>query len=402
MLETAHDEIKKAAKKLQLTDQDIDELLKVEHEHQFKIELDSGKTLGAFRMQHSSKRGPYKGGIRFHPDVDLDEVKALATLMSFKTAAVNIPMGGGKGGVVVNPRELSKEEVEEIARKYVRGLQEHLGPQTDVPAPDVNTNGEIIDWMVDEYSKLTGDETKASFTGKTIANGGSEGRIQATGYGGYLVVNELLEQMGRADEELTFAVQGAGNVAEYFVRSVLDKRPNWKFIAISDSSATVYRKDGLDMHSLLALKEGKGRFSDYEGGDAEVRSSYAIIGLECDVLVLAALGDAVNEGNQDQVKASMILELANGPVDSDVMEELESRDISIIPDIVANAGGVIVSYLEWQQNLDGEHWPEDTVLRKLEDIIVPATRDMVTTSRKENVNLKTAAFINAIKRLKNA
>ena len=399
MLKTAHDEIKKAAKKLKLSDSEVDELLEVEKAHEFTIELDSGNNVDAFRLQHSSKRGPFKGGVRFHPDVDFDEVKALATLMSFKTAAVNIPMGGGKGGVVVNPKELDKKEIEEIARKYVQNLKDHIGPQKDVPAPDVNTNGEIIDWMVDEYSKLTGDETRASFTGKTIENGGSEGRIQATGYGGYLVINEILEQIGRADEELTFAMQGVGNVGEYFVRSVMDKRPNWRFVAIGDSSATIYAEDGLDGEAFLAFKEDGGRFADYEDESAQVKSRDTITGIACDVLVLAALGGAVNEKNHDEVKAEMILELANGPVDSDVVDDLEKRDVKIIPDIIANSGGVIVSYLEWKQNLDDESWGEDVVLRKLEDILIPATRDMLTRSRSEKVNYKTAAFMNAIERL---
>ncbi len=399
MLKTAHEEIKKAAKKLGLPTQEIDELLNIDHAHQFKIRLQSGKEFEAFRLQHSNTRGPYKGGVRFHPDVDFDEVRALATLMSFKTAAVDIPMGGGKGGVVVNPKNLSKAELEELSREYVRGLMENIGPHNDVPAPDVNTNGEIIDWMVDEYSILTGDTTKASFTGKTIANGGSKGRLQATGYGGYLVVNEILQQLGRADEELTFAVQGLGNVGEYFVRSVIEKRPKWKFIAVSDSSATIKNVDGLNAKTFLAFKEGGGRLKDYEVEDSEVLGRDDIIASKCDVLVLAALGGAVRADNQSEVQADMILELANGPVSSDAAASLTDRGIDVIPDIVANAGGVIVSYLEWRQNLADEAWEENDVLQKLEDIIVPATREMVSTCKEMNVNYKTAAFINAIKRL---
>jgi len=399
MLQTAHNEIRTAAKKLKLSESDIDKLLKIEKEHEFTIELDSGKKVQAFRMQHNSKRGPYKGGIRFHPDVDFDEVKALATLMSFKTAAVDIPLGGGKGGVIVNPKELDRSELEELSRKYVRGFKDHIGPEKDVPAPDVNTNGEIIDWMVDEYSQLTGDKTKASFTGKTIGNGGSEGRIAATGRGGYLVVNEILEQIGRAEEELTLAIQGLGNVGEYFVRTVIAGRPNWKFIAVSDSSATISDADGLNAKTFLAYKEGGGRFGNYDDERVQVKSSDSIIGQQCDVLVLAALGGAVTKENQHEVQASFVLELANGPVDSDAANELQKRDIEIIPDIVANAGGVIVSYLEWQQNMSDELWSEEIVHRKLDDIIVPATRDMLLTARKNNVSLKTAAFMNAARRL---
>ncbi len=399
MLKTAHQEIKKAAKKLKLSDSELDELLRVENEHEFTIELTSGKKVQAFRMQHSSKRGPYKGGIRFHPDVDFDEVKALATLMSFKTAAVNIPLGGGKGGVIVNPKELNDTELEELSRKYVQGLHEHIGPKQDVPAPDVNTNGRIIDWMVDEYSRITGDTSRASFTGKSLKNGGSEGRIAATGRGGFLVIEELLKQLGRADQALTFAVQGLGNVGEYFVRTLQQQRPNWRVVAVSDSSATIFDKDGLDIQTFLAYKEGKGRFAHYEDDRAQVRSSDTILSVQCDVLVLAALGNAITEDNQDAVQASFILELANGPVTAEAADMLQKRNIEIVPDIIANAGGVIVSYLEWQQNMENESWSEEVVHRKLEDAIISATRDMLVTARKEKVHYKTAAFMNAIKNL---
>ena len=399
MLKTAQETIRQAGKKLKLSYEQTESLLSVEKEHTFTITMDNGEEYKAFRMQHSSKRGPYKGGIRFHPDVDLDEVKALASLMSIKCAAVDIPLGGGKGGVVVNPKELNKTQIEELSRKYVRGLVDHIGPHTDVPAPDVNTNAQIIDWMVDEYSQLTGDTTRASFTGKSIANGGSEGRTAATGRGGFLVFNEIIEQLGRGDEELTIAVQGLGNVGEYFVRTVMKERPNWKFIAVSDSSATIINPDGLEPRSFLALKEGGGRLVDYEDDNVKVRSSDSIISTECDVLVLAALEGVVTEENNHAVAADFILELANGPVSSSAIMPLEKSGVQIIPDVVANAGGVIVSYLEWQQNIDNESWTEGVVHAKLKDILLPATRDMLQRSRSSNINMKTAAYMNAVERI---
>ena len=202
MLQTAHESIKNAGKRMGLTQKEIDYLIQTDKEHEFEIELSSGKKFNAFRVQHNNKRGPYKGGIRFHPEVNKDEVRALATLMSFKTAALGLPLGGAKGGVAVNPRDLNDEELEELSRMFVRSLHEHIGPDKDVPAPDVNTDGRIIDWMVDEYEHLSGDTTKASFTGKSIDGGGSAGREAATGRGGVIVLRELLKYLGKSNEKL--------------------------------------------------------------------------------------------------------------------------------------------------------------------------------------------------------
>jgi glutamate dehydrogenase/leucine dehydrogenase len=241
MLKTAQQLITQAAQKLGLDESSIAALLATDAEHQFEIELDSGKKLHAYRVQHNNKLGPYKGGIRFHPDVDLDEARALATLMSLKTAAVGLPLGGGKGGVAVNPNDFTEKELEEISRKYVQGLHKFIGPDKDVPAPDVNTNSTIIDWMVDEYQNITGDTSRASFTGKSIKNGGSLGRDAATGRGGVIALSELLEYDGISDKQLTFAVQGYGNVGSYFA-VLAESYPNWRFVAASDSASTIYSK----------------------------------------------------------------------------------------------------------------------------------------------------------------
>ena len=264
MLQTTHKLIQDIGTKIGLTEGDIDKLIAIDKEHVFDIELKSGKSFKGYRVQHNNQRGPYKGGIRFHPEVDLDEVRALATLMSFKTAAVGLPLGGGKGGVAVNPRELSDEELEELSRKYAAYLEPHIGPDQDVPAPDVNTDGRVIDWMVDEYERLTGDTTKASFTGKKIENGGSEGREAATGHGGVIVLHELLKHLGKSDHDITVAVQGFGNVGSFFGTISEDEEPHWKLVAASDSGAAIVDTDGLRAKQLAEFKKQRGRFEDYE------------------------------------------------------------------------------------------------------------------------------------------
>ena len=238
MLKTAQHHVKDAATRLGLSDIQLQNILEPEHIHEFIIKLNDGTKLNAFRIQHSSKRGPYKGGIRFHEHVDKDEVQALATLMSFKTAVVGLPLGGGKGGIEVNPKLVDKNIIEEISRKYVRNLVDFIGPNKDVPAPDVNTNSQIMDWMVDEYSKLTGDQTRASFTGKSIANGGSEGRDSATGYGGVVVLKKIFELIGIDYEkkEFTYALQGYGNAGVNFAYIAKKLGIPWKLVAATDSS----------------------------------------------------------------------------------------------------------------------------------------------------------------------
>ena len=396
MLAATHALIRSVAKKMNLTAEQVESILAVDAAHEFEIMVGDRK-LKAFRVQHSNKRGPYKGGIRFHPEVNVSEVQALATLMSLKTAAVNLPLGGGKGGVAVNPKELSLEELETVSREFVRQLLPHIGPKKDVPAPDVNTDPRIIDWMVDEYEKQTGDTSKASFTGKSVSAGGSLGRDAATGRGGVIVLSELLKKLDRGSKPLTYAVQGFGNVGSFFAAVAASDFPHWKLVAASDSTATVFNKDGLDVHGLIDYKASLGQFKDYK--QAAVLSGEQLLEAPVDVLVLAALGDAVNDTNQAKVKASMILELANAPVSDTALEQLEARDSMVIPDILANAGGVIVSYLEWLQNMNNEHWDEDTVNKKLYDYLKSATDAIYSRARKEKTTLKEAAMMVAIERL---
>ncbi len=399
MLETTHKLIRDIGHKSGLDDEAIEKLIEIDQEHVFEIVLGDGSTHQAFRIQHNNKHGPYKGGIRFHSEVDLNEVRALATLMSFKTAAIGLPLGGGKGGIAVNPRLLTDEQLEELSRKYAAHLHPHIGPYKDVPAPDVNTDSRIIDWMVDEYELRTGDTSKASFTGKNIANGGSEGREAATGHGGVIVLRELLKHLGIADKNITVAVQGFGNVGSFFATIAESEESNWKLVAASDSGATVMNDDGLSAHELAAYKKKRGKFKDYGNSEATVADKDEILSLEVDVLVLAALGNSITESNVKDVKADFVLELANGPVDDHAYHYLTENGAAVIPDIVANAGGVIVSYLEWLQNINNEHWSEQEVNNKLKDYLQKATAELYETATSMNVSYKEAAFINAFKRL---
>jgi glutamate dehydrogenase/leucine dehydrogenase len=396
MLDTARKLIRETGKKIGLSDKQIEDLINTDAEHNFEIELSDGNRYQAYRVQHSNKRGPYKGGIRFHPQVDYDEVRALATLMSFKTAVAGIPMGGGKGGVSVDPKSLSKEALEELSRKYVQGLKDHIGPDIDVPAPDVNTNAEIIDWMVDEYEKTSGDTTKASFTGKSIKNGGSLGRDAATGRGGVIVLREILNKLS-ISKEVTVAVQGWGNVGSFFALVAESDQPDWKLVAATDSSGGVYSQAGLAARDLDAFKKGGGKLAEFNAG--KMITNDELIGLDVDILVLAALEDAVNVKNVDGVRAKIVLELGNGPVGYEAYQDLSSRGVQVVPDILANSGGVIVSYLEWYQNKNNEKWSEDRVNKELEKYLVEATDKVYHQAQQKHLSLKEAAFAEAIFKL---
>lgn len=399
MLEGVHKLIQEVGQKLGLDQKVIEDLISTDAEHIFDIELGSGQTFKAYRVQHNNQNGPYKGGVRFHENVTLDEVRALATLMSLKTAAVGLPLGGGKGGVAVNPRNLSKEELEELSRKYVQNLHPHIGPDKDVPAPDVNTNATIIDWMVDEYEKLTGDDSHASFTGKSIERGGSLGRDAATGRGGVTAFAELLKLLDKENSKVTFAVQGYGNVGQFFATISQKQQPDWQLVGASDSGAVVYSPKGLDADKLAKFKEAKGRFADYKEEGVEILKPEELTALEVDVLVLAALEDALNKDNVESVKAKYVVEMANGPITNEAYNYLANKGVIILPDVVANAGGVIVSYLEWKQNKENQHWTEEEVNKQLEKYIVDAVKQMYKTSKAQKVPLKEAALMVALQNL---
>lgn len=395
MLQTTHELIKRVGAKVGLDETAITKILQPDAVHEFEVELGTQK-FKAYRAQHNNKLGPYKGGLRFHPKVTRDEAVALATLMSLKTAAVGLPLGGGKGGIAVDPRTLSPSELEDISRQFVRKLQDHIGPDADVPAPDVNTNAQIIDWMVDEYQAVTGDQTKASFTGKSIDNGGSLGREAATGRGGVIALSEYLDMSNQAEKPLKVAIQGFGNVGAFFAQVAAATQPNWQIVAVSDSTATVTSQD-LPIAELFTWKQHHKSFKNFAG--APVQPADAIFSADADVLVLAALDNAVTEKNVANIKARILLELANGPIDTAAETYLEDKAAVIIPDVIANAGGVIVSYLEWVQNRAGEHWTEAKVNTELTRYMRTAMQTTYTQARKQGMNLKEAAIAQALTRL---
>lgn len=394
MLDAAQFFIESTAHRMGLTDEQLQNLFVFAGEHSFTIELSNGESYNAFRMQHNNKRGPFKGGIRFHADVNESEVKALATLMSFKTAAVDIPLGGGKGGIQINPRPLDDRLLEELSRKYVQALAEHIGPDVDVPAPDVNTNAQIIDWMVDEYESITGDTSHASFTGKSLNNGGSKGREAATGRGGLIALEAVLKHLEDSDDCVTIALQGVGNVGYWFAK-LAEENPNLKLIAAADSRNTVINTDGLSIDAVIDAKKDQG----IKTMNAEIKDSDAILSVEADVLVTAALGDVITESNHTDINARYVLELANGPIDKAADAALAERSIIVIPDIIANAGGVVVSYFEWLQNKQSEIWSEDDVNSKLRQHMEAAVDDMVKLARADTLTLREASYQLAIQRL---
>lgn len=392
MLESAEEAIRAAGRNLNWSKEEVDELLEPMKEHFFTLTINDIQH-EAYRVQHSNKRGPFKGGIRFHPRVNKDEVRALATLMSIKCAAVDIPLGGGKGGVAFDPREYDDAHVEEVSRAYVRALEHYIGPEQDVPAPDVNTSSKVIDWMVDEYEQLTGDDSKASFTGKSIDKGGSLGREAATGRGGMIVLREYCKAKGIDTHGLTVAVQGLGNVGFYFAQ-LAQQELGVHVVAVANSKMMKRSQDGFDLTDKEFATDIIGNLP---GEDLPTDD---ILTQDVDLLVCAALEEVITADNADDVRARHILELANGPVTFDATEALEARNIVVIPDVVANAGGVVVSYLEWKQNTAREKWEVNRVNDELDRILTKASAAMVSYADERTLSLKQAAFEVAMQRLR--
>lgn len=377
-------------------------------EKDINIKMDDGseKKLSAYRVQFNSARGPYKGGIRFHHEANLDEVKTLAFLMSLKCAVANIPMGGGKGGVQVNPKELSEAELEKVSRAWVNAFFDQIGPDKDIPAPDVYTNPQIMSWMVDEYSKLAGQPTPASFTGKTIEDGGSAGREFSTSMGGYYALMELMKKIGKKPEETTVAVQGYGNVG-YNAARILNEK-GFKVVAVSDSKGGIIdlRRQGMNPENILKTKKENGEIGGcYCDGfvcDCEnykKNTNPELLELDVDVLVPAALENQITEDNVNNIKAKVIVELANGPITPEADEILFNKGVYGIPDILANAGGVVVSYFEWLQNLKNEKWTEEEVLKKLSDIMTKEFDNIWLIAEDKKIDLRMAAYILGVGRI---
>jgi len=375
---------------------------------EIEVKMDDGniQKFPAYRVQYNSARGPYKGGIRFHQEANLDEVKTLAFLMSLKCAVANIPMGGGKGGVQVNPKDLSEKEVENISRAWVRAFFDKIGPDKDIPAPDVYTNPQIMSWMVDEYSHLAGQYTPAAFTGKAIEDGGSQGREFSTSMGGYYALRELMKKLGQKPEQTTVAIQGYGNVG-YNAARILHEN-GFKVVAVSDSKGGIIdlRKQGMDPKNILTTKKNKGDigscYCDDKVCDCEhyqKNTNKDLLELDVDVLVPAALENQITEDNVDNIKAKVIVELANGPITPEADEKLFERGVYVIPDILANAGGVVVSYFEWLQNLKDEKWSEVDVLEKLAAIITKEFNNIWTIAEDKKIDLRMAAYILGVGRI---
>ena len=371
------------------------------------VKMDSGdtKVFQGFRVQYNDARGPFKGGLRFHPQVDMDEVKALAFWMAIKNAVVNVPYGGGKGGIIVDPKKLSKGELERLSRKFIDLIYKDIGPQVDVPAPDVNTTPEIMAWMVDEYSKLVGKFTPAVITGKPLSMGGSAGREEATGFGGVEILKlawkELSAKGGSASggkKGASVAIQGFGNVGSFF--ALLASQAGFKVVAVSDSKGGIYNPRGLHIEQLELYKKQMGTLKGF-GGSIDVTNE-KLLELPVDVLVPAALENQIHKGNAKKIKAKLVLEMANGPTTSEADVILHKRGIWVIPDVLANSGGVATSYLEWTQNLSGYYWSKQEVLKKLTAYMSEAWKNVLAHREKYHTDFRAGAFILAINRIATA
>lgn len=361
------------------------------------VKMDDGsiKIFTWFRSQHNDARGPFKGGIRFHPDVNRSEVKALSMWMSIKCAVVDIPLGGGKWGIIVDPKKLSEGELERLSRGYVRELYKYLGPQTDVPAPDVNTNPQIMSWMMDEYSLLAGKYSPGSFTWKPLSSGWSLGRNKATAQGGVYVLQEILRLKKDEISGKKVVIQWAGN-AGLTAAKLLE--PLWaKIIGISDSHWGIYNPHGLDINAIQSLKSQRKSVVEYD--DATILEQKEILEQECDILIPAALENQITQENADKIKAETILELANGPITPEADKILEQKNIMVIPDILANAGGVMVSYFEQVQNNMNFYWEEDEIENKLNKKITQSANDVYHKAIEYNTSLRSWAYIIAMQRI---
>jgi glutamate dehydrogenase/leucine dehydrogenase len=353
------------------------------------------RTFIGYRVQHNNARGPYKGGIRYYPTTDLDEVTALAMLMTYKCAVVDLPYGGAKGGVACNPKELTREELERITRRYTYMIYDIIGPYEDIPAPDVYTDAQVMAWLMDTYSQLAGRQTPEVVTGKPVALGGSEGREEATGLGTAIGLREAAKALNTGIKELRVAVEGFGNVGSYAALYLHE----WgaKVVAVSDSKGGVYNPEGLNVSKLIEHKKRTGTVSGFEG--AKQITDEELLHLDVDALVPAAVEGTINARTVDGIKAKIISEGANGPVTTEADRVLVEKGVFVAPDILANAGGVTVSYFEWVQNLKRERWTKEEVLSKMEAKLVKAFHDVLNTSRKYAVSSRMGAMCLAVERV---
>jgi glutamate dehydrogenase (NAD(P)+) len=375
--------------------------LEAEHHVTIPIERDNGElaVFSGYRFQHNSARGPTKGGLRFHPTVDADDVRALATLMTWKTAVVNVPFGGAKGGIACDPSELSQGELERVTRKFVERISQEIGPQRDIPAPDVNTNAQVMAWIMDQYSRLHGF-APAVVTGKPVELHGSEGREAATGYGVICVAENFLSDIGDSLKGATVAIQGFGNVGLF--AALFAHERGAKIVAVSDVSGGVANRDGLDIPALVKLARNRRLLAEYQGDGVSHITNDALLTCEADVLIPAALGGVLTRDVAREVRAKVIVEAANAPTFPEADEVFEQRGITVIPDILANAGGVTVSYFEWTQNLQCLRWTEKEVYGRLRQIMTDSYATIRGLVRSRKLGWRTAAYIVALGRVAKA
>jgi len=391
-----------AAAKLQLSDE-LKQLIKTP-DRELRVELpiimDNGKlnTLIGYRVQHNNARGPNKGGIRYHPDVDLDEVRALSSLMTWKTAIVDIPFGGAKGGIAVDPRQLSTGELERLTRVFTQKIDCIIGPSEDIPAPDVNTNAQVMSWMMDQYSRRHG-HSPAVVTGKPVELGGSAGREEATGRGVCIALREASKALKFDIKKTAIAVQGFGNVGAHTAR-ILEEEIGAKVVAVSDVKGGVYNPRGIRFKDAMEHAAGTGSVVGLKG--AAKISNAELLELKCDVLIPAALGGQLHGRNADRVKAKLIVEAANGPTTYEADEVFAAKKVAVVPDIYANAGGVTVSYFEWAQNLQQFRWDYARVVAELEKVMTKSFAEIVKCTERYNVTMRIGAYILALDRVAKA
>ncbi|BBM58668.1 Glu/Leu/Phe/Val dehydrogenase [Leptotrichia hongkongensis] len=401
--EIAQKQIKSACDKLN-ADPAVYEILKNPMrvlEVSFPVKLDDGtvKTFVGYRSQHNNAVGPFKGGLRFHPGVTRDEVKALSTWMTFKCSVAGIPYGGGKGGMAINPKEYSKAELERISKGFAKAISPIIGEKVDIPAPDVNTNGQIMSWMVDAYEEVAGKSTKGVFTGKPLEFGGSLARTEATGYGVHLTAKKALAKLNIDVKGATYAVQGFGNVG--FYTAYYAYKDGAKIVAFSNSDVAVYNENGIDMEAVIKDFEENGRIAANKGYGKDITNN-ELLELEVDVLAPCALENQITSENADRIKAKVITEGANGPTTPEADEILFKKGIIVIPDILANSGGVVVSYFEWVQNLQSYYWPFEEVQQKEDVLLSTAFEDVWNLADEYKVDLRNAAYMKSIERISKA
>lgn len=375
------------------------------------VTMDDGSTknFSAFRVQYNDARGPFKGGIRFYSKVNIHEVKALAFWMVMKTGVVGVPMGGSKGGVIVDVKKMSAAEIERLSRAWVRAFYKYLGPRVDVPAPDVYTTPQIMGWMVDEYARVSGGWEPGTFTGKPLSIGGSEGRTEATGFGGAMIFEELAKKLKLKKGTTTVAIQGFGNVGYYVAERLHDL--GYKVVAVSDSRGGIYdkRHKGMDPRNIMKMKRNKGVIDGcYCVGSVCDCDNYTqitnekLLQLPVDVLIPAALENVITKENVGRVKANTIIEMANGPLTPEADEKLFKKGKIVVPDILANAGGVTVSYFEWAQNISGIYWTKDEALLKLHEIMKKSFDEVWKIATDKKVDMRTGAYVVALRRIADA